>query len=75
MPPSHVVQGTKRARNFISSKGYPRYCTATQMQDGSIALSGSRSKRGKFRGPPASRKFHDALKVSHSNNSSTTHYH
>jgi dual specificity tyrosine-phosphorylation-regulated kinase 2/3/4 len=63
MPPTHVLENTKRARNFVSSKGYPRYCTATQMPDGTIALSGSRSKRGKLRGPPGSRTFQQALKV------------
>uniref|UniRef100_A0A915C6I1 Dual specificity tyrosine-phosphorylation-regulated kinase mbk-2 n=2 Tax=Parascaris univalens TaxID=6257 RepID=A0A915C6I1_PARUN len=29
MPPSKVTEHSKRTRNFISSKGYPRYCTLT----------------------------------------------
>lgn len=32
------------------------------MPDGSVVLSGARSKRGKMRGPPASRSWNTALK-------------
>lgn len=62
MPPNKVLENAKRARTFISSKGYPRYCTASAMPDGSVVLSGARSKRGKMRGPPASRSWNTALK-------------
>ncbi|CAI5447252.1 unnamed protein product [Caenorhabditis angaria] len=62
MPPTKVLDQAKRARTFISSKGYPRYCTATAMPDGTIVLAGARSKRGKMRGPPASRTWQTALK-------------
>ncbi|CAB3409442.1 unnamed protein product [Caenorhabditis bovis] len=62
MPPPRIVDQAKRARTFISSKGYPRYCTATAMPDGSIVLAGARSKRGKMRGPPGSRTWATALK-------------
>lgn len=62
MPPQKILDGSKRARNFISSKGHPRYCTATVLTDGSVVLSGGRSRRGKMRGPPASRTWTTALK-------------
>src|SRR5689334_20654619 len=62
MPPSKVLDSSKRARNFVSSKGYPRYCTVTQLPDGSVVLGGGRSKRGKLRGPPGSRDWSAALK-------------
>ncbi|OZC11058.1 kinase domain protein [Onchocerca flexuosa] len=57
-----ITENAKRSRNFISSKGYPRYCTITTMSDGTVAVSGGRSKRGKPRGPPGSRSWNTALK-------------
>ena len=62
MPPSRILDQSKRARNFISSKGYPRYCTLVTLPDGSTALQGGRSKRGKPRGVPASKDWSAALK-------------
>ncbi|GMT23739.1 hypothetical protein PFISCL1PPCAC_15036, partial [Pristionchus fissidentatus] len=62
MPPTHVTEHAKRTRTFISSKGFPRYCTVVTNPDGSVSLSGARSKRGKMRGPPGSRSWHQALK-------------
>ena len=62
LPPSKVTDNAKRTRNFISSKGLPRYCTATVLPDGSYALEGGRSKRGKVRGLPGSRTWTSALK-------------
>uniref|UniRef100_A0A2K6W2T0 Dual specificity tyrosine-phosphorylation-regulated kinase mbk-2 n=1 Tax=Onchocerca volvulus TaxID=6282 RepID=A0A2K6W2T0_ONCVO len=62
VPPLKVTENAKRSRNFISSKGYPRYCTITTMSDGTVAVSGGRSKRGKPRGPPGSRSWNTALK-------------
>lgn len=62
MPSAKVLEGAKRARNFFSSKGHPRYCQVTQIMDGPIVLTGGRSKRGKMRGPPASRTWQQALK-------------
>lgn len=62
MPPAKITEQAKRVRNFISSKGYPRYCTVTHMNDGSVVLSGGRSKRNKPRGPPGSRSWQTALK-------------
>jgi dual specificity tyrosine-phosphorylation-regulated kinase 2/3/4 len=62
MPNPKLLEGSKRGRNFFSSKGHPRYCQATQLMDGSTVLTGGRSKRGKLRGPPASRTLQSALK-------------
>ena len=62
MPPQKLLDQSKRAKNFISSKGYPRYCTATPLSDGTVVLNGGRSRRGKMRGPPGSRDWSSALK-------------
>ncbi|XP_065348195.1 dual specificity tyrosine-phosphorylation-regulated kinase 2-like [Cloeon dipterum] len=62
IPPSKLLAESKRAKNFISSKGYPRYCTATTMADGNIVLNGGLSRRGKHRGPPGSKDLQRALK-------------
>jgi dual specificity tyrosine-phosphorylation-regulated kinase 2/3/4 len=61
-PPQKLLDASKRARNFISSKGYPRYCTVVSMPDGSTVLQGGRSKRGKPRGLPGSKDWTTALK-------------
>ncbi|EDV29729.1 uncharacterized protein TRIADDRAFT_2504, partial [Trichoplax adhaerens] len=62
MPTTRLLETAKRGKNFISSKGHPRYCTVTNAPDGSVILSGGRSRRGKFRGPPKSKHLVDALK-------------
>jgi len=62
LPPQKMLDNSKRARNFISSKGYPRYCTVTTGPDGSAQLTGGRSRRGKYRGPPSSKEWSAALK-------------
>lgn len=62
MPPQKLLDASKRARNFISSKGYPRYCTVSTLPDGSTVLQGGRSRRGKTRGPPGSKDLVTALK-------------
>lgn len=62
MPPQKLLDQAKRARNFISSKGYPRYCTVNTLPDGSNVLQGGRSRRGKTRGPPGSKDLVTALK-------------
>jgi dual specificity tyrosine-phosphorylation-regulated kinase 2/3/4 len=62
MPPQKLLDQSKRAKNFISSQGYPRYCTAYTLPDGTTALNGGRSRRGKPRGPPGSRELRTALK-------------
>ncbi|XP_017768289.1 PREDICTED: dual specificity tyrosine-phosphorylation-regulated kinase 2 [Nicrophorus vespilloides] len=62
MPPQRLLRQSKRAKNFISSKGYPRYCTAQTLADGTTVLSGGLSRRGKPRGPPGSKELKRALK-------------
>ncbi|KAG9342621.1 hypothetical protein AGOR_G00246550 [Albula goreensis] len=62
MPSQKLLDASKRAKNFVSSKGYPRYCTVTTLPDGSVALTGGRSRRGKLRGPPGSKEWVTALK-------------
>ena len=44
MPSQKVLDASKRARNFVSSKGYPRYCTVTTLPDGTTTLQGGKSK-------------------------------
>jgi len=68
MPPARFLATCKRARNFISSKGVPRYCAVADSPDdgaggGGERLVGGRSRRGKYRGPPATRPLSTALKV------------
>lgn len=62
MPPQKLLDQSKRAKNFINSKGHPRYCTATIQADGKVTLSGSRSRRGKLRGAPGNKDWVTALK-------------
>ena len=62
MPPQKLLDNSKRARNFISSKGYPRYCTVSTLPDGSSFLTGGQSRHGKPRGPPSSKEIVVALK-------------
>lgn len=62
MPSQKILEQSKRAKTFINSKGYPRYCTATVQPDGKLVLSGGRSRRGKLRGPPGSKDWIRALR-------------
>ncbi|XP_066447701.1 dual specificity tyrosine-phosphorylation-regulated kinase 2 isoform X1 [Eleutherodactylus coqui] len=62
MPSQKLIDSSKRGKNFVSSKGYPRYCTVTTLSDGSVVLNGGRSRRGKLRGPPGNREWATALK-------------
>ncbi|XP_078732720.1 dual specificity tyrosine-phosphorylation-regulated kinase 2-like [Lampetra fluviatilis] len=61
MPAPALLERCKRARSFVDSRGHPRYCTASRRADGSVALGGGRSRRGRARGPPGSRALADAL--------------
>ena len=63
MPPVRLIEQSKRAKMFFSSKGYPRYCMATTRPDGTIELQGGSSRRGKPRGPPGYRSLSTALKA------------
>jgi len=62
-PPSSILEDCKRVRHFISSRGYPRYCSVTVRADGQSTLTGGRSARGKPRGPPGSRDLARALRT------------
>ncbi|XP_029428821.1 dual specificity tyrosine-phosphorylation-regulated kinase 3 [Rhinatrema bivittatum] len=62
MPPTKLLEQSKRAKNFVNSKGYPRYCTVTTLPDGTVTLTGNRSRRGKMRGSPGSKDWVAALK-------------
>ncbi|XP_034433637.1 dual specificity tyrosine-phosphorylation-regulated kinase 2 isoform X2 [Hippoglossus hippoglossus] len=62
MPSQKLLDASKRAKNFVSSKGYPRYCTVTTLPDGSTVLNGGRSRRGKVRSPPGGKEWSVALK-------------
>ncbi|XP_076175650.1 dual specificity tyrosine-phosphorylation-regulated kinase 2 isoform X2 [Ptiloglossa arizonensis] len=62
MPPLRLLESAKRSRQFISSKGYPRYCTTITMPNNSIILSGGYSRKGKRRGPPGSKDLRRVLK-------------
>lgn len=62
MPSQKLLDASKRSKNFVSSKGHPRYCSVSTLADGSSVLSGGRSRRGKVRGPPCSRDWSAALK-------------
>ena len=61
-PPERLLDSCKRTKSFFSSKGYPRYCTVTANTDGTVHLGASRSRRGKYRGPPKSKELVKALK-------------
>ncbi|XP_017687646.1 PREDICTED: dual specificity tyrosine-phosphorylation-regulated kinase 3 [Lepidothrix coronata] len=62
MPPQKLLDQSKRAKNFINSKGHPRYCTVTTHADGKVTLNGSRSRRGKVREAPGNKDWVTALK-------------
>lgn len=62
MPSNKLVETSKRARTFFSSKGHPRYCSVTTNPDGTASYSGGRSRRGKFREPPGMKELSKALK-------------
>ncbi|XP_036387154.1 dual specificity tyrosine-phosphorylation-regulated kinase 3 [Megalops cyprinoides] len=62
MPPQKLLEQSKRAKNFINSKGHPRYCTVSTLSNGTVVLNGGRSRRGKLRGPPGSKEWVTALK-------------
>lgn len=62
MPAQKLLDQSKRCKNFISAKGYPRYCLAETLEDGRIILGSGSSRQGKERGPPGSKSLKKALK-------------
>lgn len=63
LPPTSLLQQAApcRLKEFINSKGYPRYCATELLPNGRIILLGGKSARGNVRGPPASRSWTQAL--------------
>lgn len=61
MPERHVFETCKRTRNFINSQGIPRYCSLVNGEEKPV-LTGGRSKRGKYRGPPGTKPLTSALR-------------
>jgi len=61
MPPESLLSACKRTRTFISSRGYPRYVTLVQNQDGTYSMCPGRSRRGKPRGTPGTRDWRASL--------------
>ena len=56
MPPAKMLDTSKRSRTFFNSKGHPRYCTVASNADGTTSFRAGRSRRGKYRGPPGSKR-------------------
>ena len=63
LPPKSLIDDGKRSEHFLSSNGHPRYCTVTINPGGVCELSGNRSARGVYRGPPGSRQLSQVLKA------------
>lgn len=64
MPSQKLLDASKRTKLFFTSQGYPRYCQTETQADGTVAIKGGRSKRGKLRGPPMTKTWQQALKGS-----------
>uniref|UniRef100_A0A0N5C0G1 Dual specificity tyrosine-phosphorylation-regulated kinase mbk-2 n=1 Tax=Strongyloides papillosus TaxID=174720 RepID=A0A0N5C0G1_STREA len=62
MPPPSLLEGAKRTKNFINSKGFPRYCRMVQSPTGTISIRPGTSKRGKPRGVPGSKGLANAIR-------------
>ncbi|KAM4703192.1 dual specificity tyrosine-phosphorylation-regulated kinase 2-like [Rhinophrynus dorsalis] len=62
MPPQQLLKSSNRGAEYVSSKGYPRYCAEKCLKGKSWVLSGGSSPSGKYRGPPGSRNLVKALK-------------
>lgn len=62
MPPQKLLEQSKRTKNFITSKGLPRYCATQTLEDGNIVLGSGTSRQGKERGPPGSKDLKKVLK-------------
>lgn len=62
MPPQKLLDQSKRSKNFITTKGLPRYCTTQTLEDGNIVLGSGTSRQGKERGPPGTKDLKKVLK-------------
>lgn len=63
MPPSSLLEISKRTRVFFTSRGFPRYCVMETDHNGQCSLKPGKSRRGKIRGLPGSRDLQAALKL------------
>ena len=52
-----LIHQSMEAKKYISSQGFPRYCTEKSSTDG------GQPRQGKYRGPPGSRKLQTVLKT------------
>ncbi|KAM4704377.1 dual specificity tyrosine-phosphorylation-regulated kinase 2-like [Rhinophrynus dorsalis] len=62
MPPQELLKSSKRAEDYVSSTGYPLYCTKKKRAGTSWVPRFGFSPDGEYRGPPGSRKLVTALK-------------
>ncbi|XP_063290877.1 dual specificity tyrosine-phosphorylation-regulated kinase 2-like [Pelobates fuscus] len=62
IPSPKLIQSSKRAGQFLTSDGYPQYCTITKLLNGRTIVNGSMSRGGKMRGAPGSKHWITALK-------------
>lgn len=62
MPPKKLLEQSKRASNFFSAKGHPRYCLVETFSNGLFKLGSGFSPRGKERRPPGKKELTTALK-------------
>ncbi len=60
MPPEKFLKVSDKRYNFVSSRGFPRYCTITQ-PDGEVAYTDGKNSEGVVRGRPGTRKLTAAL--------------
>jgi serine/threonine protein kinase len=65
MPPDRLLSRSRRAAQFISSSGRPRYCSVMTTNEatpgGGVQLTGSTNRSGVYRGPPGSRNLTKSL--------------
>ncbi|KAM4704374.1 dual specificity tyrosine-phosphorylation-regulated kinase 2-like [Rhinophrynus dorsalis] len=61
MPPQELLNASSRGADYVSSSGYPLYCTERRRKGKSWVPRGGSSPSGDFRGPPGSRNLVTAL--------------
>ncbi|KAL3312463.1 Dual specificity tyrosine-phosphorylation-regulated kinase 3 [Cichlidogyrus casuarinus] len=63
LPPSRLLDQCKRKQHFFSTReNYPRYCMVSEGDTSQAVLRPTKSKRGKLRGLPGTKKLRTALK-------------
>ena len=61
LPKKSFLSTCKRENLFVTNKGVPKYCVETTDGSGNVQLTGSYSRRGKFRGIPNSRDLASSI--------------